>query len=79
MPMAAVLQGADVIWRHIDGPLMGWAGHIHWLTFRERLSIWLRLRTVDAVACARWPHLAKLRTALSDAHPLPSTEAPHVR
>jgi hypothetical protein len=34
---------------------------MHWLTWRERLRIFLRLATVDQVACERWPHLAKLR------------------
>ena len=66
VPNEAVTSGPTVEWRHIDGPLMFWAGHIHWLTFKERLRIWLRLTTVDGVASARWPHLSALRAALKE-------------
>lgn len=66
VPKAAILAGPDVTWCHVDGPLMHWAGYTHWLTFWERLLIWLRLSTVDKVACYRWPHLAALREELMD-------------
>jgi hypothetical protein len=61
VPVEAVTDGPSVTWKHIDGPLLRWAGSMHWLTFRERLRIFLRLATVDEVACERWPHLARLR------------------
>lgn len=58
-----ILEGPRVNWKHVDGPLMGWAGEVHWLTLWERLLLALRLTTVDAVACERWPHLAGERKA----------------
>lgn len=64
VPEAAVAKGPDVTWGHIDGPLLHWAGNTHWLTFGERAKIWLRLSSVDHVACARWPHLAIAREKL---------------
>lgn len=64
VPEAAILSGPDVTWKHIDGPLMHWAGNTHWLTFGERLRIFLGIATVDQVACSRWPHLEKARANL---------------
>ena len=65
VPKEAITQGPSVSWRHIDGPMLSWAGQVHWLTLRERFSIWMRLTTVDAVAAKRWPHLAKARLRLT--------------
>ena len=64
VPREAVTNGPEVTWNHIDGPLLYWASQIHWLTWRQRLRIWLGLATVDAIACEQWPHIAKLRTRL---------------
>lgn len=64
VPNEAITMGPDVQWNHIDGPLMHWAGHMHWLTLPERLRLFLRLASVDQVACERWPYLAKVRTEL---------------
>jgi hypothetical protein len=61
VPESAITAGPHVTWKHIDGPLMSWASHLHWLTYRERLRIFFRLATVDRIACERWPHLAKAR------------------
>jgi len=61
MPIEAVTNGPSVTWKHVDGPLMHWAGSMHWLTLRERLRIFFRRATVDQIACERWPHLARLR------------------
>jgi hypothetical protein len=61
IPVEAITRGPNVEWRHIDGPLMTWAGNLHWLTWRERLALWLRLTTVDAVAVKLWPYLAQCR------------------
>lgn len=63
-PNEAVLAGPDVTWSHVDGPLLHWAGNIHWLTIFEWVRIFVRISTVDEVACKRWPHLAKAREAL---------------
>lgn len=30
-----------VQWNHEDGPLLTWAGHLHILSWRERLELWL--------------------------------------
>lgn len=61
VPNEAITKGPRVTWKHIDGPLLYWAGGLHWLTIRERLRIFFRLATVDRIACERWPHLAALR------------------
>lgn len=63
VPIEAVLAGPRVQWNHIDGPLLIWAGLIHWLTWRERFSIWIGRRTVDEIARAHWPHLGRIRRA----------------
>lgn len=64
VPHEAITSGPDVNWRHIDGPLMFWAGELHWLTWSERFSMWLGVQTLDQVAEKRWPHLAKSRRFL---------------
>lgn len=63
-PSVAVTEGPSVQWNHIDGPLLHWAGHMHWMTWRERFSIFFGLRTIDQIACARWPNIAELRTII---------------
>lgn len=64
VPCTAIIEGPHVNWRHIDGPLMSWAGEIHWLTLKERFRAWIGIETIDQIACRRWAHLAKLRTRL---------------
>jgi hypothetical protein len=61
VPIKAITSGPEVQWNHIDGPLMHWAGQMHWLTWGERFAIRLRRRTVDEVAAKRFPHLDQLR------------------
>ena len=61
VPNAAFTEGPHVQWNHIDGPLMSWAAHIHWLTWEERLRIFLRLTSIDELACERWPYTAMRR------------------
>ena len=71
MPIAAITDGPNVQWNHIDGPLLTWAGELHWLTWRERFSLLFRRSTIDAIASARFPHLARLRRSLiTKAEPL---------
>lgn len=37
-------------WKHIDGPLMYHSdGGLHWLTWRERLALWLNLTDLAAI------------------------------
>lgn len=64
VPIEAITEGPSVIWKHIDGPMMVWAGQLHWLTWRERLLIWLGLETVDSIGCRRFPFLAGQRSKL---------------
>lgn len=64
VPREAIMEGPHVTWDHIDGPLMTWAGELHWLTWRERVLIALRLSSVDRVADRVWPHLARHRMKL---------------
>lgn len=62
---AAIIEGPHINWRHVDGPLMTWAGNLHWLTWMERVRLSLRLATVDDVARERWPRLSAMRETLS--------------
>lgn len=64
VPERAVLAGPKVIWKHVDGPLMHWAGNMHWLTWSERLGLFLRRTTLDAVGSRRWPHLTQIRAEI---------------
>ena len=60
----AVVDGPSVKWGHIDGPMLTWAGNAHWLTWRERLRVFLHLASVDQIGCERFPWLAKQRIKL---------------
>ena len=64
VPNEAITAGPHVQWSHTDGPLMSWAGHIHWLTWSERIRIALRMTTVDKIASERWPYTAMRRREL---------------
>ena len=64
VPNEAITDGPHVQWNHIDGPLMTWAGGLHWLTGWERLGIWMGLTSVDAVAIKRFPRRAAIRAHL---------------
>ena len=55
MPLSAFQAAPHVNWRHVDGPLMSWAGRMHWLTRRERLKLWLGLDTIEGIAQRIWP------------------------
>jgi hypothetical protein len=40
----------DVVWNHIDGPLLYLSNcQLHWLTWRERLALWLGLTTIETI------------------------------
>lgn len=54
MPIEAYRTSANLR-RHIDGPLLSWAGRLHWLTIRERFALWLGLTSVEALAQRQWP------------------------
>ncbi len=37
-------------WNHIDGPVMHLSDcRMHWLTWPERIALWLRLTTVERI------------------------------
>lgn len=55
MPLQALLEAPHLNQRHIDGPLLTWAGLLHWLTPRERISLNWGLTTIKDIAVARWP------------------------
>jgi hypothetical protein len=63
VPVQAILDGPSVT-RKVDGPLLVWACNIHFLTWRERLRIFLRLASIDKIGCERFPWLAKQRMHL---------------
>lgn len=64
VPIEAITDGPEIKWT-VDGPLMHWAGHMHWLTIRERVRLFLERTTIDAIAAERFPHLAKMRATLA--------------
>lgn len=43
-----------VDWDHVDGPVITWAGQIHWLTWEERFSLALKLTTPEGIAAKRF-------------------------
>lgn len=61
VPVQSSLDGPWVQWNHCDGPALHWAGNIDWLTWRERLAIFFGRKTVDEVACERWPFMERAR------------------
>jgi len=44
----------EVQWRHIDGPLMTWAGHAHWLTWGERFMLFFGATDLETIAFQRF-------------------------
>lgn len=48
-------QASPKIRRHVDGPLLSWAGHLHWLTWRERYLLWVGRETAESLAQRHWP------------------------
>ena len=69
VPIGAITDGPSVQWDHIDGPLINWAGHMHWLTWGERLAVAVRYMTIEEIAQARFPHLHKMRLSLTSPTP----------
>ena len=60
----SIIDGPQLVKRHIDGPYITWAGFIKWLSFKERFMIWKGYKTVDDVAAKEWPELVELRENL---------------
>jgi len=54
MPIECFAAAPHVTWKHIDGPLMSWAGRLHWLTFRERVALWFGRTTIEEIAHRRF-------------------------
>lgn len=42
VPAESVLAGAHIQWNHVEGPLLTWAGALHWLTLWERIQLFFR-------------------------------------
>ena len=55
LPVAAFRAPAYLNSKHIDGPLLSWAGQLHWLTWTERIALRLGLRTIEQIAEKVWP------------------------
>ena len=55
MPIEALRCQPSMKWNHVDGPLMNWGGRLHWLTWRERLSLWFGWTTLRDIAVQQWP------------------------
>jgi hypothetical protein len=54
MSIEAIYSDPHINWRHIDGPLMTWAGQMHWLTWKERFLLWLGRITIHDIARSRF-------------------------
>lgn len=63
IPDEAILDGPRLI-QDIDGPLIGWSGAVHRLTWLERLQLKWGWSTIDRIACKRWPRRAQIRAHL---------------
>lgn len=66
VPREAVEADPAIRWNHIDGPMMTWAGHMHWLTWRERFLLWTGRETAESLAQKHWPlrrDFTKVRSA----------------
>ena len=61
MPTEA-FHAKPTIRRHIDGPLLSWACHLHWLTWRERLAVWVGRETAETLAQKHWPQRRQFAT-----------------
>lgn len=55
VPIEAVRAAPTINYRHIDGPLLEWAGQMHWLTWRERWAVWRGKETAESLAQKHWP------------------------
>lgn len=64
MPNEAFTEGPHIIWNHVDGPLMYWAGQDHWLTWGERLALFFGRATEESIARKHWPHTARIADKL---------------
>lgn len=51
----ATAKALPTIKKHIDGPILTWAGHIHWLSWKERFAIWAEWETAESLAQKHWP------------------------
>jgi len=73
MPIAieagAVLAPPRVQWNHVDGPYLTWACYGHWLTWRQRLKLRLKLVTVQDIANEVWPRRPSLMRDALDMRP----------
>jgi hypothetical protein len=56
VPREALISAPHINWKHIDGPLMTWAGNLHWLTLMERISLFFDIRSIEDVAEKHWPN-----------------------
>lgn len=63
---SAITRGPDIQWVHIDGPVMHWAGHMHWLTFGQILALLFRRTSVYGLGAKVWPHLDHLRIVITE-------------
>lgn len=60
----AILEGPEARWDHVDGPMLYWAGHVHWLTWSERLALRLGMTTVEELGRQHWEWLETQRRYL---------------
>jgi hypothetical protein len=52
---AALAEPPVILWSHIDGPLLSWATHLHWLTWWERICVFFGGESAESLAQKRWP------------------------
>lgn len=54
VPKAAFNAMPEIQWNHIDGPMMTWAGCLHWLTRWERFLLFIGWTDAQHIAKARF-------------------------
>jgi hypothetical protein len=55
MPVEALREPPHILWTHVDGPYLTWAGNGHWLTWRERFALWCGRTDIEAITQKHWP------------------------
>ena len=55
VPIESLRAAPRIMWNHIDGPLLIWACFEDWLTWGERVRLWLGLTDIERLAQKRWP------------------------
>lgn len=60
VPKEAFEALPEIVWSHVDGPMMVWAGRCHWLTMTERLMLLVGWTDPETIAFQRFHRRPRL-------------------